>query len=133
MGLESGISNALQHEWPEIDIKKCIFHFSKRLIKKVGDLSMKSYYNHINHPEVSDFIRVSLGLPRYPLDRLQEAVELLKIEGKKLPTLKERKFATKYIKYLERTWTSEKCRFKPESWNFFKYKGLASTNNHNEE
>ena len=83
--------------------------------------------------EVSDFIRVSLGLPRCPLDRLQEAVELLKIEGKKLPTLKERKFATKYIKYLERTWTSEKCRFKPESWNFFKYKGPASTNNHNEE
>ena len=68
-----------------------------------------------------------------PLDRLQEAVELLKIEGKKLPTLKERKFATKYIKYLERTLTSEKCRFKPESWNFFKYKGPASTNNHNEE
>ena len=95
-------------------------HTPYSISQKMGEMGFKKYYNQSQYSELSDFIRACLGLTRCPLDRLDEAMDLLKLEGQKLPTENQQKFATKFIKYLNRNWINGK--FKRETWNFYKSK-----------
>ena len=59
-------------------IHGCQFHFSKCLWKKIRQNKMKPYYSNTKNTEFSRFVRAALSIPFVPLDRLNEAMEILK-------------------------------------------------------
>ena len=92
---------------------------------------MKPYYSDITKPEFARFIRASLSLPFVPLDRLDEALDILTNLIQKIKVKKAKKFSKEFLQYLKKTWINSD-RFPPKTWNFFKPDIKVSTNNHAE-
>ena len=92
---------------------------------------MKPYYSDPKNLEFQRFVRSTLSLPFVPLERLEEALNILKNLAQKLKTKKEKKFAKDFLKYIQTTWINSDT-FPPKTWNFFKPDVKISTNNYAE-
>ena len=78
---------------------------------------MKPYY--FTNIQLTVLVRMAMGLPFCPIERIHngEAMELLKAEAKKIVDVKVKKFADKFLKYIEKTWI--KGNYAPETWNYY--------------
>ena len=86
------------------------------------------YSNVKDYPKFGSFIRAVIGLPYVPLNRIEEAMEILR-RMRRSTTGPRRKFSKDLISYLQRTWLDGSIP--REVWNMFDHKGVA-TNNHAE-
>ena len=92
---------------------------------------MKPFYSDSKHLEFSKFIRAALSLPFVPLDRLNEAMDILTKLVKTIKNKKPQKFSKQFLKYIKKHWIESKT-YPPETWNFFKPDIKVSTNNYAE-
>ena len=91
--------------------------------------NMATDYSDINtYPKFGSFIRAVIGLPFAPLERMEEAMDVL---GKmaKANTGSREKFCHHMLKYLRRTWLDGPIS--REVWNMYQHSGVT-TNNHAE-
>ena len=88
----------------------------------------QDYSNVEDYPKFGSFVRAVIGLPYVPLDRMEEAMDILK-KKMKATTGPRKKFAKELIAYLQRTWLEGSIPL--EVWNMFDHRGV-STNNHAE-
>ena len=110
-----------------LDIHGCQFHFSKCLWKRIRSNKMKPFYSDVKNPEFSSFIKATLSLPFVPLERLDQALDILRSLQQKIKPKKAATFAKQFLKYIEKTWINSK-RFPPKTWNFFMYDGVTTNN-----
>ena len=80
---------------------------------------MKPYYSNTKNTEFSRFVRAALSIPFVPLDRLNEAMEILKQLVKTIKIKKAAKFAQQFIDYIKKHWINSE-KYPPKTWNFFK-------------
>ena len=92
---------------------------------------MKPYYSNTKNTEFSRFVRAALSIPFVPLDRLNEAMEILKQLVKTIKIKKAAKFAQQFIDYIKKHWINSE-KYPPKTWNFFKADIKVSTNNYAE-
>ena len=84
------------------------------------------YSNVKDYPKFGSFIRAVIGLPYVPLDRIEEAMDILK-KMRRSTTGPRRKFSKDMISYLQRTWLDGSIP--REVWNMFDHKGVSTNNN----
>jgi hypothetical protein len=88
----------------------------------------KIYSDVSNNPKFGSFIRAVIGLPFAPMNRLEEAMDILE-KIAKANTGSRRKFCQHLIKYLRKVWLDGPIP--REVWNMFQHQGVT-TNNHAE-
>ena len=86
------------------------------------------YSDSQTYPKFGSFIRAVIGLPFCPLDRLDEAMNILERMAKANTGSRE-KFCQHMIRYLRRTWLDG--AIPREVWNMYQHPGVT-TNNHAE-
>ena len=81
-----------------------------------------------NFPKFGSFVRAVIGLPYVPLERVEEAMAILRMMAKD-NTGSRFKFCKELLKYLCHTWLDGSI---PRAvWNMYKHRGVT-TNNHAE-
>lgn len=95
-------------------------------MKKKGRAS--DYSNVKDYPKFGSFVRAVIGLPFVPINRIDEAVDIIKNLGR-INTGTRKVFCKTMIKYLEDTWLNGAIPRKV--WNMFQHRGVT-TNNHAE-
>ena len=86
------------------------------------------YSDSKTYPKFGSFVRAVIGLPFCPLDRLEEAIAILKKIAMANDGVRH-KFCLSLLRYLRRTWVDGSIP--PEVWNMFEHQGVT-TNNHAE-
>ena len=101
---EVAIRDSFMEMFPGIDIKSCVFHWSKLIISKVASKGFKSDYSDPkNNGKFVAFILGILGLPYVPLNRFKEAVRNCFILANRL-TGRQKRFAKEMLDYLQSVW-----------------------------
>ena len=95
-------------------------------MKKKGRAS--DYSNVKDYPKFGSFVRAVIGLPFVPLDRMDEAVAIIKNIGRANSGAR-RIFCKSMLKYLDDTWLNG--AIPRRVWNMFQHRGVT-TNNHAE-
>ena len=124
---EYAIRDAFQSTFRDIEVKGCVFHYTKAILSKVTKSGFKSDYE--NCPKFSAFIRAIFSLAYVPLSRLAEAVRNLYIFAKACESDRQIKFCSVMIRYVERVWINGS--FPQSSWNVYQHDG-ETTNNKSE-
>ena len=86
------------------------------------------YTNIKEYPKFGSFVRAVIGLPYAPLERLEEAVDVLKKLARAVSG-QRRKFCCHMLKYLRKTWLDG--GIPRQLWNMYQHRGVT-TNNHAE-
>ena len=103
-------------------------HFSKAIWKRVAGNKMTSFYS--KNIKLTILVRMAIGLPYVPLDRINEGLEILKQEAQNVTgPASVKKFAVRFVKYIEKTWING--NYEPSTWNYYLRRGV-NTNNYAE-
>ena len=78
---------------------------------------MKTFYS--TEKDLPAFVRLVLGLPWIPLERLTEGLDLVEAAANVL-TGRQHDFALDMIEYVRATWINGV--FPPSSWNMFEHR-----------
>ena len=90
---------ALQSAFPRARLTGCLWHFSRAVCRNVRALGL--------HAIVRDFenarriVRMSMGIPLAPADRLQEALNCVLVEARRLDLLDQ---FQDFFQYIRQTW-----------------------------
>ena len=87
-----------------------------------------TYSDVKTYPKFGSFVRAAIGLPYAPLERLDEAMAVLR-KLARASTGPRRKFCVLLLKYLNKTWLNG--NIPREVWNMYQHPGVT-TNNHAE-
>ena len=86
--------------------------------------------HYSNNIKLTTLVRMAIGLPYVPLERINEGLDILKETARNItgePSVK--KFATRFVEYIEKTWI--KGNYEPSTWNYYLRQGV-NTNNYAE-
>ena len=125
MDFEVALRSAFKEIFPWIDDKGCHFHLGQSVWRFVLHFGLKSEYSKVGNEDLQLFVHCAISLAFVPLDLLMDAFSVLINFGY---TLKEKfiDFADQFLKYFYDTWIDG--NYKPESWNFFLFKGRTNNN-----
>ena len=118
------IRDTFQTVFENIEIKGCVFHFTKAVLSKVNKGGFKSDYKIC--PKFTAFVRGICSLPYVPLSRMAEGVRNLYILAKATGDERQMKFCAVLIRYVEKVWING--MFPPSSWNVYQHCGEATNN-----
>jgi len=118
---EQAAIRALQHEFPESEVKGCFFHFTQALWRKIQDLGLAVPYKEDD--SVKTWARRAAGLPLLPAADVQDVwVDVMEetpdIHGAEL-----------FNDYMVTTWVDTDARFPISLWNHHDTAGPRTNNN----
>ena len=115
---------AIQEVFPNDTIKGCTFHFRQALMRRIGEIGLRTEYSTGQH-SVKDWIRQIMGLTLLPVVFIPTAWNMLK----KPPSVDDRDVISKmesFSAYFQSTWLEGS--FPPSLWNHFDNTGPRTTN-----
>ena len=92
-----------------------------KAVGRVAGNKMKTHY--FTNVKLTTLVRMAIGVPFVPVDRIldsngsSEVLDLLNIEANSIKEPSVKKFAIKFVKYIEKTWI--KGNYPPSTWNYY--------------
>jgi hypothetical protein len=110
---------AIREVFPGSIVKGCVFHFTKRIYRKIQAEGLATAY--MQKVDKYEFLRKLMSLPYLPVEQITAAFDRLKIVAEEAggPVLN-------VVEYMERTWIRGSV-WNPSNWSVFRE--LVRTNN----
>ncbi|CAM4847238.1 unnamed protein product, partial [Rotaria magnacalcarata] len=105
---ERAFINPVVKELPNTAVTGCWFHFAQSCYRNIQKLGLMNLYD--NDTDSRDLLRSFMGLALLPIDRIQEAFQILKLHAAASPHSKELKC---FVSYFKSEWLNT---FQPSTW-----------------
>ena len=117
MSFLSGLWQALRQLFPEAQSKGCVFHWTQAVMRKVGEIGLKTIY--MKRQGAHLFIRKPLGIPFLPGHHIRRAFDRLRQKSSDVSPF------TALMYHVEDNWI-ETSRWSVHEWSI--YRQVVRTN-----
>jgi len=126
MDFELAAINAVNAEFPEVQVKGCSFHFRQAVMRRVQAEGLKSVYEHdSDYPSVRSWLRMIMALSMLPAFAVPLTWNVLK-EPPSTGNLAVDAKTAAFAAYFTDTWIAG--AFVPQLWTHFDHLGPRTTN-----